>query len=45
MAELQALGVDVLRISPQANGTEAVIEAFAACLRGEREPVRGGGGA
>lgn len=39
LAELRALGVDVLRISPQANGTEAVIEAFAACLRGEREPV------
>ncbi|WP_034433355.1 U32 family peptidase [Candidatus Contendibacter odensensis] len=39
LAELRALEVDVLRISPQANGTEAVIEAFAACLRGEREPV------
>lgn len=39
LAELRALGVDVLRISPQAKGTEAVIEAFAACLRGEREPV------
>ncbi|MCC8999255.1 MAG: U32 family peptidase, partial [Candidatus Contendobacter sp.] len=39
LAELRALGVDVLRISPQANGTEAVIEAFAACLRGARDPV------
>ena len=39
LAELRALGVDVLRISPQAKGTETVIEAFAACLRGEREPV------
>lgn len=39
LSELRALGVDVLRISPQARGTEAVVEAFAACLRGEREPV------
>jgi collagenase-like PrtC family protease len=39
LAELQELKVDVLRISPQAEGAETVIEAFAACLRGERDPV------
>ena len=39
LAELQELQVDVLRVSPQPEGTEAVIEAFAACLRGERDPV------
>ncbi|MBL8252588.1 MAG: U32 family peptidase [Candidatus Competibacter sp.] len=39
LAELRELQVDVLRISPQPEGTEAVIEAFAACLRGERDPV------
>ena len=31
--------MDVLRVSPQAEGTEAVIEAFAACLRGDRDPL------
>ena len=35
LAELRALGVDVLRISPQAEGTERVIAAFAAAVRGE----------
>ncbi|HAS51871.1 MAG TPA: U32 family peptidase, partial [Gammaproteobacteria bacterium] len=39
LAELRELHVDVLRISPQAQGTETVIEAFAACLRGERDAV------
>jgi collagenase-like PrtC family protease len=39
LAELRELRVDTLRISPQAEGTAAVIEAFAACLRGERDPV------
>ncbi|HHW78717.1 MAG TPA: U32 family peptidase [Xanthomonadaceae bacterium] len=39
LSELRELKVDVLRISPQADGTEAVIEAFAACLRGKRDPV------
>jgi len=39
LAELRELQVDVLRVSPQPEGTEAVIEAFAACLRGERDPV------
>ena len=39
LAELRELKVDVLRVSPQPEGTEAVIEAFAACLRGERDPV------
>ncbi len=39
LAELRELKVDLLRISPQPEGTEAVIEAFAACLRGERDPV------
>ena len=42
LAELQQLQVDVLRVSPQPEGTEAVIEAFAACLRGERDPVEAG---
>lgn len=35
LAELQALQVDVLRISPQSEKTEVVVETFAACLRGE----------
>ena len=39
LTELQELRVDVLRISPQAEGTEAVIQAFAECLCGEREPM------
>jgi len=39
LAESRELNVDVLRVSPQPEGTEAVIEAFAACLRGERDPV------
>lgn len=39
LAELRELNVDVLRISPQAENTEAVIETFAACLCGEREPL------
>jgi collagenase-like PrtC family protease len=42
LAELRELKVDVLRISPQAQGTEAVVQAFAACLRGERDPVEAG---
>jgi collagenase-like PrtC family protease len=39
LAELRELKVDVLRISPQPEGTETVIGAFAACLRGERDPI------
>ncbi|HRD64814.1 MAG TPA: U32 family peptidase [Candidatus Competibacter sp.] len=39
LAELRELKVDVLRISPQPEGTETVIEAFATCLRGERGPI------
>lgn len=39
LEELRELKVDVLRVSPQAEGTEAIIEAFAACLRGERDPL------
>ena len=39
LEELRELKVDVLRVSPQAEGTEAVIEAFAACLRGDRDPL------
>jgi collagenase-like PrtC family protease len=42
LAELRELKVDILRISPQAEETEAVVEAFAACLRGERDPVEAG---
>ncbi len=37
LKELLELNVDVLRISPQPEGTEQVIEAFAACLRGTRD--------
>ncbi len=40
LMELRELKVDVLRISPQSAGTEAVVEAFAAGLRGERDPVQ-----
>lgn len=39
LAELRELKVDVLRISPQAQGTETVIESFAACLSGQRDPL------
>ena len=39
LGELRDLKVDVLRISPQPEGTETVIAAFAACLRGERDPI------
>ncbi len=39
LAELRELNVDVLRISPQAQGTETVIESFAACLNGQRDPL------
>jgi collagenase-like PrtC family protease len=39
LTELRALGVDVLRISPQSEGTETVVAAFADCLRGAREPI------
>ena len=42
LAELQVLQVDVLRLSPQPDGMEAVIEAFAACVRGERDPLAAG---
>lgn len=39
LAELRELKVEVLRISPQAQGTETVIESFAACLNGQRDPL------
>lgn len=39
LAALRELQVDVLRISPQPSGLETVIEAFAASLRGDRDPV------
>jgi len=39
LADLRELKVDVLRISPQADATEAVVHAFAACLRGQGNPA------
>lgn len=39
LAALRELKVDVLRISPQAENTETVIQTFAACMRGERDPL------
>ncbi|MFZ1327072.1 MAG: U32 family peptidase [Candidatus Contendobacter sp.] len=39
LADFRELKVDVLRISPQADATEAVVQAFAACLRGEGKPA------
>ncbi len=39
LAALRELRADVLRISPQAEGTGVVVAAFAAGLRGERDPV------
>ncbi|MER2531809.1 MAG: U32 family peptidase [Candidatus Competibacter sp.] len=39
LPELRELKVDVLRISPQAERTETVVETFAACLRGECDPL------
>ncbi len=37
LPRLQELGVDVLRISPQANHTAKIVEAFAAALSGEED--------
>lgn len=39
LGELRDLRVDVLRISPQPDGTEQVIEAFAACVRENRDAL------
>ena len=39
--ELRDLGVDVLRISPQAEHTEEIIEIFHRCLIGEESPEAG----
>ena len=39
LAALRELRADVLRISPPAEGTGVVVAAFAAGLRGERDPV------
>ena len=39
--ELRDLGVDVLRISPQAEHTEEIIEIFHRCLIGEESPGAG----
>ena len=39
LADLRELKVDVLRLSPQADATEAVVQAFAACLRGQGNPA------
>lgn len=39
--ELRALGVDVLRISPQAEHTEEIIGIFHRCLTGEESPRDG----
>jgi collagenase-like PrtC family protease len=38
---LIGLGVDVLRISPQSHGTEAVVGVFRKCLRGELDQKGG----
>lgn len=35
LPDLSALGVDLLRISPQSNQTAAVVRTFAACLAGD----------
>ncbi len=39
LADLQRLGVDVLRLSPQSRHMGRVVEIYAACLRGEADPV------
>ncbi|MEY6432295.1 U32 family peptidase [Thioalkalicoccus limnaeus] len=36
---MRSLGVDVIRISPQSNQTERVIEVFHRCLEGEMAPT------
>lgn len=41
LEEIRTLGVDVLRISPQANHTSKVVELFHACLKGEMTPEAG----
>jgi collagenase-like PrtC family protease len=39
LPRMRALGVDILRISPQANHTDKVIELFDRTLVGELDPV------
>jgi collagenase-like PrtC family protease len=41
LEEIRALGVDVLRISPQAQHTGKVVELYHACLTGEMMPEAG----
>ncbi|MBK1673718.1 U32 family peptidase [Ectothiorhodospira shaposhnikovii] len=38
MPELQAMGIDVVRISPEPEGTEAVVRAFRGCIDGNLTP-------
>ncbi|VAX05431.1 Uncharacterized peptidase U32 family member YhbV [hydrothermal vent metagenome] len=38
LAELNSLGVDILRISPQAEHTDEIIEAFHNCIQGTETP-------
>ncbi len=42
LAAMRDLGVDILRISPQARDTERVIETFRACIDGAVDPAEGG---
>ncbi len=42
LGDLTGLGVDVLRISPQSQHTEAIIETFHACLHNEADTAEAG---
>ncbi|MBK1721283.1 ubiquinone anaerobic biosynthesis protein UbiV [Thiocystis violacea] len=41
LAEVSAMGVDVLRISPQSEHTADIVKVFADCLTGDLEPGAG----
>jgi collagenase-like PrtC family protease len=38
--ELSAMQVDILRISPQGQHTDVVVDLYAQCLRGELDPIQ-----
>jgi collagenase-like PrtC family protease len=41
LKRMQELGVDVVRISPQSNGTEQIVDLFHKCLTGEMDLEEG----
>ncbi len=41
LPRIRELGVEVLRVSPQSQGTWSVVDTFAACLDGRLDPIEG----